>query len=430
MLGDEPSSDLRARLLGIEGSVLAKTGRIEEGLATIGAGLELALGAEETAAAVELYQRLANAYEHAADYRAAEAAYRTAYDFCTANDAGAAAQFCLACLGFLLWQRGDWERAIAVGREILDTPDSPQGARTGARQHLAMIAAVRGDARRARRLLLDTGGYPERYQRERMLIWERLVWAWIDELEGDLDGAADRCRGILESWGDSEARFYPVPALRWATTFLASHGAEADARACAQALAELAAGTVNPDALAALAHALGETALLDGDADRAAVQFLQAASILADLELPLELARSLLRAGTALAAAEERDAAVERLAEAYRIARRLGARPLTVSASTALAQLGERIDRRLGRRAAADLENGGLTRRELEIVRLVAVGRTNREIAQQLFLSPRTVDMHVHNILVKLGCRSRAEATFRVTELGLVGAGAPGEKTR
>jgi DNA-binding NarL/FixJ family response regulator len=62
-----------------------------------------------------------------------------------------------------------------------------------------------------------------------------------------------------------------------------------------------------------------------------------------------------------------------------------------------------------------------LTRRETEVVRLVAVGRTNREIARELFLSPRTVDMHVQNILLKLDCRSRADATRRATELGLIG---------
>ncbi|HEY6782434.1 MAG TPA: LuxR C-terminal-related transcriptional regulator, partial [Candidatus Dormibacteraeota bacterium] len=62
----------------------------------------------------------------------------------------------------------------------------------------------------------------------------------------------------------------------------------------------------------------------------------------------------------------------------------------------------------------------GLSRRELEVVRLLAVGRTNREIAHDLFLSPRTIDMHVRNILRKLDCRSRVEATKRASELGLL----------
>jgi DNA-binding NarL/FixJ family response regulator len=56
------------------------------------------------------------------------------------------------------------------------------------------------------------------------------------------------------------------------------------------------------------------------------------------------------------------------------------------------------------------------------VVRLIAVGRTNREMAQELYLSPRTVDMHVRNILRKLDCRSRADAARRASELGLLGA--------
>ena len=48
------------------------------------------------------------------------------------------------------------------------------------------------------------------------------------------------------------------------------------------------------------------------------------------------------------------------------------------------------------------------------------MGHTNREIARELFLSPRTVEMHVGSILLKLGCRSRAEATRRASELGLL----------
>ena len=69
---------------------------------------------------------------------------------------------------------------------------------------------------------------------------------------------------------------------------------------------------------------------------------------------------------------------------------------------------------------AGELEHAGLSRRELEVLRLVSVGRTNREIARELFLSPRTIDMHVRNVLTKLGCRSRTEATRRAVELGLL----------
>ncbi len=57
-------------------------------------------------------------------------------------------------------------------------------------------------------------------------------------------------------------------------------------------------------------------------------------------------------------------------------------------------------------------------------MRLVASGRTNREIAGELVLSTRTVDMHVRNILTKLRCRTRTEAAAKAGELGLLASDA------
>ncbi|HEV8166639.1 MAG TPA: LuxR C-terminal-related transcriptional regulator, partial [Actinomycetota bacterium] len=68
----------------------------------------------------------------------------------------------------------------------------------------------------------------------------------------------------------------------------------------------------------------------------------------------------------------------------------------------------------------ARFRSGDLTRRQREILQFVAQGQTTAEIARQLVLSPRTVEMHVGSILLKLGCRSRAEATRRASELGLL----------
>jgi len=290
----------------------------------------------------------------------------------------------------------------------------------GAKQHFGLIHAARGHPKQARKLLAESGAYAERYERQRMEVWDALGQAWVDELQGDTDAAADRCRFMLARWHDSESLHYPVPALRWATSFLAQHGFEADARACAAALTKLAAATVNPEAAAALAHALGEMCLLDGDAAQASARFDQALDVLRELELPYETAQTRLRAGVAHAAAGSRETAIERLTDAYRAFRKLGAQPLADRTARELATLGEQVERRLGRRAAARLEGPGLTRRELEIVRLVASGKTNREIARDLFLSTRTVDMHVRNILRKLDCRSRAEATRKAGVLGLL----------
>jgi DNA-binding NarL/FixJ family response regulator len=63
---------------------------------------------------------------------------------------------------------------------------------------------------------------------------------------------------------------------------------------------------------------------------------------------------------------------------------------------------------------------GGLTAREVEVLRLVATGRTNRSIAADLFLSEKTVARHVSNIFAKLGLPSRAAATAHAYEHGLV----------
>ena len=67
-------------------------------------------------------------------------------------------------------------------------------------------------------------------------------------------------------------------------------------------------------------------------------------------------------------------------------------------------------------RAAA---SAGLTRREVEVLRLIAAGRSNRQIADELFLSERTVARHVSNILGKLGLANRSSATAFAFEHGL-----------
>jgi DNA-binding NarL/FixJ family response regulator len=63
----------------------------------------------------------------------------------------------------------------------------------------------------------------------------------------------------------------------------------------------------------------------------------------------------------------------------------------------------------------------GLTPRELEVLRLVAAGRSNSQIAGELFISPKTASVHVSNILAKLGVHSRVEAAATAYRLGLDG---------
>ena len=70
---------------------------------------------------------------------------------------------------------------------------------------------------------------------------------------------------------------------------------------------------------------------------------------------------------------------------------------------------------------ADELARFGLTEREREVLRLLAAGRSNPEIAQALFISPKTASVHVSNILAKLGVDSRVEAAAVAHRLGMTG---------
>ncbi|MGH3227887.1 MAG: helix-turn-helix transcriptional regulator [Streptosporangiaceae bacterium] len=128
-----------------------------------------------------------------------------------------------------------------------------------------------------------------------------------------------------------------------------------------------------------------------------------------------EIARIRWRLAEALAEAGRRDEANEQWRQAAQIADRLGARPLR----RALDDLARRA--RIG--TAPDLPDGAvlttLTSREREVLRLIAAGRSNREIASVLFIAPKTASVHVSNILGKLGAASRTEAAAIAHREGL-----------
>ena len=411
--------DLRARALGLNGVATVKAGEFEEGMETIKAGLSLALEHELTVEAAEVYQRLGTAHEIAGAYGGARDALATAVGFCEANGADAMEHTCLSCMAYVLRELGDWERSAELGEE-LRFPGASAEATLVADGVLGSIHVFRGDGQAARPLLVQCLDTATRLDQFSMAVESAGALAMLEEQEGALDHAHAQCRFLLERWARSEDLHYAIWGLRWAACFFACHGSLSEARACAEALSSIASTTGHPDALAALAHALGEVALAEGHPDAAAEQIGRAAELHESLEIPFERAQIQLRAGVALAAAGQREEAAQRFVQAHVTARRLGAAPLAAQAAVEVAKLGESIERRLGRRAAADHENAGLSRRELEVMRLVASGRTNREIAGQLVLSTRTVDMHVRNILTKLRCRSRTEAAAKAGDLGLL----------
>jgi DNA-binding NarL/FixJ family response regulator len=408
--------DIVARVLGLRGVVEAKGGEFEQGLESVRAGLALALEHDLTPIAAELYQRLSLVLYDGADYRQAEEALDTALGLCRTGEDADTEVACVTCLVYVLRERGEWSRARELGQELIDS-----GTAVWVAEGLVgAIHTFEGKLGAARRLLTASRSVSSSVGHYNMYVDSTTGLAIVAAAEGLEDEATSRCRELLARWEESEDHHYAVWGIRWATTYFARRGRRNDAQACTAALGKMAAEGGHDDAVAALAQAVGELALLEGDEVTAAEQMSRAVELHRVLAIPHERAQVELRAGVALAAAGEREEAVERLCDSYRCARKLGAQPLAAEAAKEVAALGESVAERLGSRAAAASEGVQLTRRELEVLRHVAVGRTNREIAQELFVSPRTVDMHVRNLLGKLDCRSRVEASHRAGELGLL----------
>jgi DNA-binding CsgD family transcriptional regulator len=167
--------------------------------------------------------------------------------------------------------------------------------------------------------------------------------------------------------------------------------------------------------------ALAERERFEGRADPAA--WAAAATAWERLGRPCRVAYASFRQAEALMAGDgDRDAAAEALRRAAAITGRLGARPLDAEVKALAQRARLRLDPDVTPPATAaptPTEQLGLTPREAEVLTLVAAGRSNRQIAEALFISPKTASVHVSNILAKLGVATRVEAAAVAHRLGL-----------
>lgn len=183
-------------------------------------------------------------------------------------------------------------------------------------------------------------------------------------------------------------------------------GALDEARASAEQLAAIASETDTPAFRASVAAATGAVQLAEGDLPAALEHLHRALAAWQDLRLPYESARARALYARALRAGGDEEGARVELRAALAAFERLGAVPDAESTA------------RLLEAPPAGLPSG-LTAREAEVLRLVAAGKTNRNIAVELVISEHTVARHLQNMFAKLGVSSRAAATAYAYEHGL-----------
>jgi DNA-binding CsgD family transcriptional regulator len=313
-----------------------------------------------------------------------------------------------------LTSAGRWDEALEILDEVLGL-DLPPLGRFAPLLGRGQITVARGEEETAARTLRELRSLPAGVQAEsqRVLPIARLE---IDcrLAEGDLAGALDAGRAVLAFNLAADPRYsWPllVTAVRaCAEASVVSVPREAgdperlrkDLELRASSIARL--GPVHHAWAAAFA---AEAARADGHQDLAGWD--AAATAWETLAQPYPAAYALLRAAGAASAAGNREGAAIRLRRAAELASQLGARPLLEQISALARRARVDLPAAWGRGVSAAVPFG-LTEREREVLRLVAAGRGNRDIAAELFISPKTASVHVSNILGKLGATTRGEA--------------------
>jgi DNA-binding NarL/FixJ family response regulator len=222
--------------------------------------------------------------------------------------------------------------------------------------------------------------------------------------QGKTEAAAAAIRRLMDEAGDEAARSRLLAAY---VEIMLAAGDVPAARAGADELARIAGRLEAPLLRAMAAHAAGATLLAEGDGRAALTALRKAWAAWQEIEAPYEAARVRVLIALACRALGDDDTAEIELDAARWVFQQLGAAP-DVARVEALS------------RAGAVPAPGGLTAREVEVLRLVAEGRTNREIAKALVLSDHTVRRHLQNIFNKIGVSSRAAATAFAFQRDLV----------
>jgi DNA-binding CsgD family transcriptional regulator len=290
---------------------------------------------------------------------------------------------CMLHRAELMRLRGAWPAAIEEARRAQDRAVAAAGEQLagGALYQQAEVHRLMGKFHLAERAYQQASHAGHQPQPGLALL--RLA-------QGSTESAQTAIARVLAETPDRTGRARLLPA---AVEIMLAAGDPEAARAAADELAELAAAFQTLGMRALADQSLGAVLLAEGEASRAVVVLLRAWQAWRDLDAPYEAARVRVQLGRTRRQLRDDEAAALDIDAARAVFAQLGAQPDLQR----LAPLAARAD--------------GLTAREREVLRLLAMGKTNAAIASDLVLSAKTVDRHVSNIFAKLGVSSRAAAT-------------------
>jgi DNA-binding NarL/FixJ family response regulator len=312
---------------------------------------------------------------------------------------------CLLSRAHLMQLRGRWaeaEREAQLAGERLNVQGMDREAGDAVYQ-LAEIHRLRGafvEADAAYRQASELGRSPEP------------GLAQLRLAQGQVEAAGAMIRRALGEAGDRPRRAWLLEA---AVEIALAADDVATAREAAEELGGIATAFGAPFLEAVAERADGAVLLASGDSAAALAPLRRSHVAWMKLDAPFEAARVRVLIGQACRTLGDDDSAALELDAACRAFRELGAEPDLARAEALAGRSSDRSERR----------PDGLTSREMEVLRLVASGKTNRAIAGELVLSEKTVARHLSNIFTKLGISSRASATAYAYEHGLVGQQLP-----
>lgn len=385
-------TDLEFVTLAYLGASIVHDDRTEEGMLLLDEALAAVAGREVDDFLVleEIFCQLFSACEHAHDVTRADQWIRVGEAIAERRKLPAVSAFCRTHYGGILTAAGRWPEAEAALTEAVRLWGlGQQSLRGGALARLADLRVRQGRFEEAEQLLT---GIEFDTDAARPLAALRLA-------RGEIDLARDILESALRQVDGTSTAAAPLLALLVDVHLAASR--LDDAKDAAGGLAACAAGHTSHYLVAMTALAQGRVCLASGTGDPPAC-LREALAGFARAQMPMEVAHSRLELARALLT-ERPEVAMAEARAAMEVFDRLGAARDADAAAAVL--------RSLGVRATTTTRTVGLlTKREAEVLDLLGYGLSNPEISDRLYISRKTVEHHVGNILAKLGLRSRGEA--------------------